>query len=81
MATINDTEEMEKDIEDLRKTILEDQLSYDVRACINEFSGDQKTVEGYKAELQKLDAMRKAKFVRKLGLLYSKYCKLPSFPT
>lgn len=76
MATLNDTEEMEKDIEDLRKTILEDQLSYDVRACINEFSGDQKVVERYKIQLQKVDAMRKAKFVKRLGFLCSKYRKL-----
>lgn len=76
MSTACDTEEMEKDVEDLRKTIFEDQISYDVRACINEFSGDQKIIERYKTELQKLDAIRKAKFVKKLGLLYSKYCKL-----
>jgi len=76
MANSCDNEEMEKDVEDLRKTIFEDQISYDVRACINEFSGDQRIVERYKTELQKLDATRKAKFVKKLGLLYSKYCKL-----
>jgi len=76
MANSCDTEEMEKDVEDLRKTIFEDQISYDVRVCINEFSGDQRIVERYKTELQKLDATRKAKFVKKLGLLYSKYCKL-----
>jgi len=76
MSISCDTEEMEKDIEDLRKTILEDQISYDARACINEFSGDQEIVERYKTELQKLDAIRKAKFVKKLELLYSKYRKL-----
>ena len=76
MANSCDNEEMEKDVEDLRKTIFEDQISYDVRACINEFSGDQRIVERYKTELQKLDSTRKAKFVKKLGLLYSKYCKL-----
>jgi len=76
MANSCDTEEMEKDVEDLRKTIFEDQISYDVRVCINEFSGDQKIVERYRTEQQKLDAIRKAKFVKKLRLLYSKYCKL-----
>jgi len=76
MAISCDTEEIENDVEDLRKTIFEDQISYDVRTCINEFSGDQKIVERYKTELRKLDAIRRAKFVKKLELLYFKYCKL-----
>jgi len=66
MANSCDNEEMEKDVEDLRKTIFEDQISYDVRASINEFSGDQRIVERYKTELQKLDATVKQNLLKNL---------------